>query len=279
MGAAQPSELVRRRNDVDLRNFALSEQLGVPPLPPVLHLRETTPPLDERVLEFCRKVGIAAPVMLRVSPTEGAEVGWCIRNVECQIDRHGGSIEYGWISWSAHELFYEAEFHAVWHRPDHVLIDVTPQRDGEAEMLFSPSDVADDFNFYNDRPGNRRWKAYRRPDLDQMVSEKLATMTEASQRYAREKAAKKGLSLNDWIASRIEGDPFDRAIARFIELGDKVDEMVKPSVQGASLRKGVSRTEFSRVVDELTKAKLKVWTMCEGMVMQSIAEEQPSVRP
>jgi len=257
----------------------LSEQLGVPSLPPELHLRETTPPLDETVLEFCRKVGIAAPVQLQVSPAEGAEVGWCIRNVECQIQRHGGSMEYGWISWGAPELFYEAEFHAVWRRPDHVLVDVTPQRDGETEILFSRSDVADDFNFYDDRPGNRRWKAYRRPDLDQRVSKKLATMTEASQRYAREKAAKKGLSLDEWIASRIEGDPFDRAIARFIELGDRVDAMVKPSVRGSSLRKGVSGTEFRRVADELTKAKLKVWTMAEGMVMQSIAEEEPMVRP
>ncbi|MEA2732143.1 MAG: hypothetical protein QOF70_6618 [Acetobacteraceae bacterium] len=42
----------------------LSERLGVPPLPPELHLRETTPPLDETVLEFCREVGIAAPVLL-----------------------------------------------------------------------------------------------------------------------------------------------------------------------------------------------------------------------
>jgi hypothetical protein len=199
--------------------------------------------------------------------------------VECQIERHGGSLEYGWIPWAAPGLFYEAEFHAVWRSPDHILVDVTPQRDGEREILFSRSDVAADFNFYDDRPGNRRWKAYRRPDLDRMVSEKLATMTEASRRYAGEKAAKKGLSLDEWIASRIEGDPFDRAIARFIELGDKVDAMVKPSVLGASLRKGLSGTEFRRVADELMKAKLKVWTMCEGMVMQSIAEEAPSSVP
>jgi hypothetical protein len=33
------------------------------------------------------------------------------------------------------------------------------------------------------------------------------------------------------------------------------------------------------VADELTKAKLKIWTMAEGMVMQSIAEEEPMVRP
>jgi hypothetical protein len=41
----------------------------------------------------------------------------------------------------------------------------------------------------------------------------------------------------------------------------------------------VSSTEFHRVTDELMKAKLKVWTMAEGMVMQDIVEEAPVVRP
>lgn len=255
----------------------LAETLGVPELPVELHMRVTTPPLDECVRSFCRRVGIAEPMPVEIKPAEGAKPGCCFRNVQRHLERHGGSVRYGWIAWGAPAVYFESEFHAIWQPSDGPPLDITPQRDGEDHIIFSPAlDMPADFDV-TQRPPNKRLKVYRSPGLGKFTAE-IAAMSESSLRYASQRAAAKGLSLDDWIASRIAGDPIDDAIDRFIELGDRMDAMMVPTAKGTVLGKGISSTEFGRVADNLLKAKLKLWTMVEGMVMRGMAEERAAPR-
>jgi hypothetical protein len=258
----------------------MAEKLGVPPLPPEWYLRETTPPLDDRARRFFQAVGISDPVPVKVTPAEGAEPGWCIRNAERHAAIHGGSVLLGWVTWGIPGTMFESEFHAVVEDADGNLVDPTPQRDGEDEILFSPQrDLPPTFSFVNDRPGNKRRKSYRTRDLDETVAAKLASMNDASRRYASERAAAKGVTLEQWIESRIEGDVFDRAIDQFIALGDKMDSLLRPTEAGMVLKTGVSSHEFGKVADELLTAKLKVWMMAEGAMMEGVAEEFAGPRP
>lgn len=249
----------------------LSEHLGLPMLAEDLQLRETVPLLDQTVFDFCRAAGIERPMPINVTPADGAEPGWCIRNVRRAIEQRGGTVVHGWLIWGAPGLFYEAEFHAVLRDLEGHLVDVTPTQDGETLVLFSPdARYPESFDFMQ-RPGNKRIKIHRRPDLDARIAERLASMSEASLRYEGERARRKGMQLRDWVASRIGPDAFDLAIDRFISLADKLDTMIEPVTDGVALRKGLRSADFERIKEELLAAKLKVWMMAEGAVMQRIA--------
>lgn len=51
----------------------------------------------------------------------------CFSIVPKQIAAHGGSQLTGWAIWEVPGIYIEAEFHAVWQRPDGQIVDITPR--------------------------------------------------------------------------------------------------------------------------------------------------------
>ena len=73
-----------------------------------------------------------------------AESGNCTLNAMVKVKLSSGKVQHGWIFWqdkSPNYNFTEAEFHTVWKSPGGQLVDVTPRKDKERELLFIP-----DFN-------------------------------------------------------------------------------------------------------------------------------------
>lgn len=85
------------------------------------------------------------PVRLAVRPLDHCRPLECFANATRCVALHGGSVQHGWRLWEWPTVLVEAEFHAVWRRPDGALQDVTPAPDGECEILF----VADPERVYS----------------------------------------------------------------------------------------------------------------------------------
>jgi hypothetical protein len=106
------------------------------------------------------------PVWVPVKPANGALPNECFYNVEAQIRKRSGRIQYGWTIWQCANLFVEGEFHAVWVTPRGELIDVTPKPDGETRILF----VSDNKRVYeNSRVNNIRLAIIDRPEVHQFL--------------------------------------------------------------------------------------------------------------
>lgn len=61
----------------------------------------------------------------------------CFWNVREAVSKFGGEAVYGWQIHTLGDLYYQCEHHAVWRRPDGVLIDITPNEDeGNPYSLF-----------------------------------------------------------------------------------------------------------------------------------------------
>lgn len=101
--------------------------------------RTTTPrELTASILNFCSSISRdSTPIYLPV-PSSGSEDEYqnCFENAEKKVQEHGGKQILGWIIWIFPNIMMEAEAHAVWQTPDGNLVDITPQRDGEREVLF-----------------------------------------------------------------------------------------------------------------------------------------------
>jgi hypothetical protein len=81
--------------------------------------------------------------------------------VRKKLERDGGNIQHGWCIWELPGVFIEAEFHAIWISPTQQLLDVTPKKDGEKEILF----FADPIATFEEATFNRRDNV-RLPILD-----------------------------------------------------------------------------------------------------------------
>jgi hypothetical protein len=257
----------------------MADQLGLPVLPDELQLRETMPVLGQPVFDFCRTAEIEPPVSLDVTPDADAEIGWCVSNVKRAVEARGGSVAFGWLTWEVPGLFHEAEFHAVLRDLDGHLVDVTPTRDGEKQVLFS-QDARFPASFdFRHRPNNKRLKAYKRADWNERIDERLASMSDAAIRYESTRAQRKNMSLREWLSRRLDPDAFDLAIDRFIELAGRLDTMLEPAETGTVLRKGVRPGELERAAADLIQAKVKLWIMAEGALMRNLAEDSKGFAP
>lgn len=100
---------------------------------------ETTPrQITPAILDFCRGlVPDGEPRFLNVTQAAGCETNCCYANVEEQVRRDGGAVQYGWLIWEFPGWYLNSEFHAVWLR-DGELVDVTPAKGGERQVLFLP---------------------------------------------------------------------------------------------------------------------------------------------
>jgi hypothetical protein len=109
-----------------------------PPTRP--YMRGTTPrTVLEPVSQLCRELSPAArPQYLRVTPEQGAQPDDSFQVVERHVERHGGSVRYGWRIWEWPGVMIEAEFHAVWEDASGQLHDLTPAPQPADTILFLP---------------------------------------------------------------------------------------------------------------------------------------------
>jgi len=95
--------------------------------------------ITANVRGLCRKIGnVGEPLFVRVSAPPEGRLDDCFEDVRRQIEKYGGTVQHGWTIWEWPGIFIEAEFHAVWCDKDGTLLDVTPKRDGEEQILFVP---------------------------------------------------------------------------------------------------------------------------------------------
>jgi hypothetical protein len=132
---------------------------------------QTTPAeITEVIREICTKVSSHEPVFVPVRPGEGCEKRDCHRNVPQVIESHGGDMVTGWIVWETPGFGLEFEFHAIWQSPDGDWCDVTPQADGETQILFLP-DPEKQFDFTGETLHyNRCFPLSDDPDVVQLVA-------------------------------------------------------------------------------------------------------------
>jgi hypothetical protein len=85
---------------------------------------------------------------VEVIPAAGAIKDECFPNVEIHIKKNGGSIQHGWIIWENPGVIIEGNFHACWKDAFGQLVDITPKRDRETQILFLP----DSTRIYENKP-------------------------------------------------------------------------------------------------------------------------------
>jgi hypothetical protein len=96
-------------------------------------------PLSKGILKLARQIDATmTPEYVAVEPGENCLHGNAFENVALVIRRNGGSVQHGWRMREQPSAYVEAAFHAVWRRPDGLLIDVTPRTDELTEILFLP---------------------------------------------------------------------------------------------------------------------------------------------
>ena len=96
-------------------------------------------PHSPTILDFC---GSIAPqtslILVRSEPPSDAAHLDCFATVAQKVAQFGGKFMTGWAIWEVPEVFVEAEFHAVWQRPDADLVDLTPRPFPCPQVLFLP---------------------------------------------------------------------------------------------------------------------------------------------
>ncbi len=149
-------------------------------------MKFTTPQtIDQNVTSFCQEVvPDAVPVYVPVSPGAVAIPLFWIVNVAIQVIQQGGRVRYGWaILWS--EDMIQAGFHAVWQSPGGLLLDVTPQVNGEQSILFLPDPA---------RLYQRRFVPIVRKALTANGRKAMACL---------EAAEKSGITFTNWMMGRM----------------------------------------------------------------------------
>jgi hypothetical protein len=105
-------------------------------------------PLNEWVMEQCRKVSPYPPVILKSEPIADAQYGKCYLNALTAAECFGGNVVIGWSVWQ-NKVYLDLEHHAVWEQANGQRVDVTPQVLGDKEILFlelqiySPEEMRD----------------------------------------------------------------------------------------------------------------------------------------
>ncbi len=98
--------------------------------------------ITKHVVKLARQLSQSStPVFVKielVEPIESFTPEACFRKVAALVKSEGGALQHGWLIREQAGVFVEAEFHAVWKRPDGVLVGIVPMQNGELEVLFLP---------------------------------------------------------------------------------------------------------------------------------------------
>lgn len=100
----------------------------------------TTPQsINRHVLALCARLGATEPpIYVDVQPRSDSGFADCFNDVVRHVEESGGTRLHGWQIWEWPGVLVEAEFHAVWQKPDGSLADVQSKPDGETRILFVP---------------------------------------------------------------------------------------------------------------------------------------------
>jgi hypothetical protein len=196
---------------------------------------ETTPiifphvPFD--VQKVCsNELGCPDVRMVQVLPGDDAETGQCMSNIAKRIAKEGGRAVFGWLIRTT-PLFVAAEFYAV-QEIENKLFDVTPNRRGDALVVFAPDlSVPTSFDFVQ-RPGPCRFSKYAAATRRQRALARISGMSEPVLNAQRRRADRSGLALEDLIATEIEGDPLEVGLDLFIECADELDGLMMRVLEG-----------------------------------------------
>jgi hypothetical protein len=153
--------------------------------------------------------------------------------------RRRGKGQSGWWGypvrvddWEYPGLYLTPEFHAVWADPSGTLIDITPKPDGERHILFA-ADMSYPPNFdFGQRPGSQRVRIYQPPARPELVQARISRFNDQQIEYERGRAAKKGLSLEQWVETKIPVDPLPDLVDAFVRDSNERDTLYVPSPNG-----------------------------------------------
>lgn len=139
----------------------------------------TTPPtIDQDVSSFCVYLRSSQlPIYIPVQPYSWSRVNCCDLNVRKAVNESGGVPVFGFRIWSIPKLYIEADLHCIWQKSDGMLVDITPNIDGENRTLFLPEPKLKTvrLRFKGDKP---------RLALHPSLQAAVAMMTEREKRIA-----------------------------------------------------------------------------------------------
>jgi len=196
---------------------------------------ETTPTaITPEMIEWCQSFGANSPQYVPVQQDPCGIYGFCNIGVTEKIRTDGGTIRFGWLIWEYPRVFLTAEFHSVWVSPAGDLTDITPKPGRETQIVFAPdASYLPDFDFLK-RPNNRRLRIYRAADTSPLVGETIAGFNASQRAYETRRATKKGMTLEQWVASRrFPIDPLPDLIDSFLCDADERDTLFTPTPIGA----------------------------------------------
>lgn len=91
------------------------------------------------IVAFCESINPSTTaVVVPSSPPPSAAQLDCFITVADQVAQQGGQSIIGWAIWEVPGAFVEAEFHAVWQKPDGEYLDLTPRSTPFPQILFLP---------------------------------------------------------------------------------------------------------------------------------------------
>ncbi|MDC7699567.1 hypothetical protein [Vogesella indigofera] len=93
---------------------------------------------NQRVKQLAASLSAESLMTVPCQPLPDKPVLECFRIVPEQVQAHGGKQVTGWTIWEWPNVLIEAEFHAVWQRPDGTLVDITPRTQSFESILFLP---------------------------------------------------------------------------------------------------------------------------------------------
>lgn len=219
----------------------LIEESGLPSLPPQILMRDATPPPDGVTQAFCESAGFTQIHYIDVDPAPTAQPDRSYENVCHHVNQHGGVPVLGWIVRGAPMLFYEAQFHTVWRRPDGALVDVTP-RANESLTLFGLD-------------GRTVAIPY-----DPRLWPKKRAKTYASNQAAADRPASVLLSK----------DQLESALDHFLALADRHDALFATMAEKGR----IDPVNYPLVANEMVEAKVKIFLMVEALMMRSRAKKK-----
>lgn len=78
------------------------------------------------------------PILVKHEPLKGKPLKECFPIVAEHVEKCGGKPVFGWALIELTGIWIEAEFHAVWQRPDGSMVDIAPREFSPKELLFLP---------------------------------------------------------------------------------------------------------------------------------------------
>jgi hypothetical protein len=211
------------------------------------------------VIAFCEGIGAAAPVFVPVQQDPLGIYGMCFIGVADKIKAGGGSICHGWAIWETlPRLFLTAEFHAVWVSPSGELIDITPKPQRENRIVFAPDPkYSADFDFLK-RPNSQRIRVYRPADPMERARERIAQFNKRQYEYESGRAARKGVSLEEWVASKLPPDRVPDLIDEVLALAGEKDRLLTPVPEGAFCS---DIPRMQSLHNEITRRLQQIWSL------------------